>query len=294
VRVTDRILFERGASNIAASRERAESAQQVAATGLRVESPGDDAGAAGVLAAAPIAEQRFRAIGAAAAAASGELQAADGALGSIANSLTRARELATQLASDSYGASQRASGAAEVDGLVQDIVSQLNTQVGSRYVFSGVNEGTPPFDLTKTPAYQGGAQRTVEIAPGVYQPSSVAAGVAMDSGGPNDVLKTLSDLSAALRSNSGAGVQATLDRLASAVDEVGTARAQAGVSMNAFDAASAASQTAADGVKERAAHLSDEDIATAATQLAFAQTALQASMAATAQGFKLSLVDYLR
>jgi flagellin-like hook-associated protein FlgL len=47
-------------------------------------------------------------------------------------------------------------------------------------------------------------------------------------------------------------------------------------------------------VKTRAASLSDADYVDAATQLAFSQRALEASYAATAQGFKLSLLDYLR
>lgn len=295
MRVTDRIIFERGTTDIAASRERAESAQRVASTGLRVEAPGDDPAAAGTLAAAPVAEARFRAIGAAASAASDELQAADGALSQIGSSLARARELATQFSSSTYDATGRAGAAAEVDSLLRDVVGQLNTRVGGRYLFSGTADAQKPFD-PNTLAFSGSTQqRTVEVAPGVFQPASVAADVAIKgTAGGVDVLATLSQLRDALATGTAATVQSTIGALATSVEQVTAARVQAGVSMNALGAAVTASSTAADSVKSRASHLSDADIVSAATELAFSQTALQASMAATAQGFKLSLVDYLR
>jgi flagellar hook-associated protein 3 FlgL len=46
--------------------------------------------------------------------------------------------------------------------------------------------------------------------------------------------------------------------------------------------------------KARASRLSDADFVDAATQLALSQRSLEASLAATAQGFKLTLVDSLR
>jgi flagellin-like hook-associated protein FlgL len=294
VRVTDRSIFESGRANIAAASARAQDAQRIASTGLRVESPGDDAAAAGSLAAAPVAEARYRAIGAAANAASGELQSADQALSGVASALSRAQELAVQLSNGTYSAAQRTSGAAEVDGLMKDVVLQLNTQVGGRYLFGGVSDSAPPF--TAAGAYQGSAQqRTIEVAPGVLQASSIRADAAMGADGSGvDVLATLGALRDALASNDPAGVAATLDALGTSVEQVGSARAEGGVAMNALDTSAAASAVAADDVKTRASNLSDADYVDAATQLAFSQRALEASYAATAQGFKLSLLDYLR
>jgi flagellar hook-associated protein 3 FlgL len=294
VRVTDRLVFQQATSDMAAARARAEEAQHVASTGLRVQQPGDDPAAAGVLAGAPLAQGRYTAIGAAAGLASDELQSADGALNTVSTALSRARELAVQFANSTYSASQRAGGATELDGLLRTIVGALNVKVGDRYVFGGTKDDAPPFDVSGN--YAGnGAVRQVEIAPGVLQDASVRADVALKgAGGGVDVLATLGKLRDALTANDPAAVQGTLDDLDTSIEQVSTARAQAGVSMNALDTAVTASRAAADDVATRASKLSDADVVESATDLAYAQTALQASMAATAQGFKLSLVDYLR
>jgi flagellar hook-associated protein 3 FlgL len=294
LRVTDRSVFEGGNASIAGSRDRAQEAQRLASTGLRVERPGDDAAAAGILAAAPLTEARYRSIGAAAGAASTELQSADQALSSVANTLARARELGVQFANPTYTSSQRASGATEVASLLSDVLSQLNTQANGRYVFGGVADGAPPFSAAG--AYEGSAQpRTVEVAPGVFQASSIRADVAMGSDGSGaDVLGTLRALRDALTADDPSAVAGTLGALQASIDQVSSARAEGGVAMNALDVSASASAVAADDVKTGASKLSDADYVDAATQLAFSQRALEASYTATAQSFKLSLLDYLK
>ena len=294
MRVTDRLVFQQATSDLAAARTRAENAQHVASTGLRVEQPGDDPAAAGALAAAPLAQARYTAIGAAAGLASDELQSAGGALDTVGTALSRARELAVQLANGTYSASDRTGGASEVDGLVSTVIGALNLKVGDRYVFGGTKDDAPPFDAAGNYAGDAGV-RQVEIAPGVLQDASVQADAAIKgAGGGVDVLATLGKLHDALAANDPAAVTATLDDLDTSIDQVSTARAQAGVAMNALDTAVTASKAAADDVQTRASKLSDADVIDSATQLAAAQTALQASMAATAQGFQLSLINYLK
>ncbi|MFL5302444.1 MAG: flagellin, partial [Anaeromyxobacteraceae bacterium] len=128
----------------------------------------------------------------------------------------------------------------------------------------------------------------------VFQASSIRADVAMGAGGGVDVPGTLAELRDALAANDPDRVAATIEALKASIDQVSSARAEGGVAMNALDTAAAASSLAADDVKTHAAHLADADYVDAATQLAFSQRALEASYAATAQSFKLTLLDYLR
>jgi flagellar hook-associated protein 3 FlgL len=299
VRVTDRLAFENATRNTVRAREAAQEAQEAASTGKRVEHPADDPTAAGLIDAYRMSSRRFSAISSAAAAASDELVAADSALDSVSTALSRAREVAVQFANPIYSADQRQQGADEVDGLLKQIVSDLGARVGNRYVFGGTADDAPPFQYdssTGVASYVGAHDtREVEIAPGVTQQANVRADVAVAGyGGGTDVLATLQDLRAALRSNDVDGIQATLDDLQAGIDQVAGARSSAGVSMNAFDTAVSAAQTASTQDTIEAGKLGDADIAQAAIQLQATQTALQASYAATAQSFQLSILDYLK
>jgi flagellar hook-associated protein 3 FlgL len=305
VRVTDRLVFENASRNTGRAREAAQQAVEAASSGMRVQHPGDDPTAAGLVLAHRASGDRFTAIASAAGAASDELAAADSALDGVSTALSRARELAVQLSNSTYSADERHSGAAEVDGLLKQIVSSLNSRTGNRYIFGGSQDDAPPFQYdagTGAVSYVGANDaREIEIAPGVLQQASVRADVALKgvpvaAGSPpgTDVMQTLQDLRDALRADSVGGVQNTLERLGSGVSQVAAARAQAGVSMSTFDTAKAAAKVTSDQETARAGKLAEVDLAKAAIQLQATQTALEASYAATAQSFRLSILSYLK
>jgi flagellar hook-associated protein 3 FlgL len=294
MRVTDGMIFNNALRDGGAARSRLEAAIGPASTGKRVVHPGDDPAAAGLVTQATAQEARADAIGTAAQRAGDELAAADGALGDVTNALARARELATQFASAGYTAAQRASAADEVKSLQAQIVSALNAKVGGRYLMGGTLDGQPPFDAAGN--YAGDGQvRQVEIAPGVLQDASVRADVALKgAGGGVDVLATLGTLQTALRANDQAGVAATLTPLATSTDQVAVGRSQVGNAMAAFDTAVTVNQAARDLARSQASHLTDADAIEANTRLALAQRALEASLTVTSQGFKLTLLDFLK
>lgn len=304
MRVTDRMLYDRARIDGGAARERLNEATARVSTGLRVSQPGDDPAAAGLVALERQRQARFDALATTAGRASDELGAADGALDTVASALSRARELAVQLSNATYSASDRAAGATEVKGLISTIVGAMNAKAGNRYVFSGTQDGTQPFDgvvldgagnvdRTLTGAYHGDALvRQVEIAPGVFQDASLRADVALKgAGGGIDVLATLADLANALGADDPAAVAATLTGLTQGTAQVATARGTAGAAMSTLDAAVSAGHAARDDSKKRVADLAEADLLTSSTELALAEHALNAALTATAQTFKLSLLD---
>lgn len=297
MRVTDLLVFDRARLDTARAREAAEAAQQRVSTGTRIEHPGDDPAGAGLTVAFRMSSERLGAIQAATAAAADELNAADGALDGVTNALTRARELAVQLANDTYSAADRAAGGQEVAGLFTQVVSDLNLRFGNRYLFGGARDASPPFDAAGTYSGSAGAAaaRQVEIAPGVYQDASVRADVAiLGAGGGTNVLDALRALQQALDAGDGAAVQRSLDGIDAALRQVAATRAEVGTNADALATASAAAKIAAGDDEVRAAKQGEVDLADAAIQLQAAQNALQASLAASAQGFRASLLDYLR
>ena len=291
MRVTERLLFDTALRDTGRARSDAEQAQRVAATGTRVEHPGDDPAASGLVVAFRMSSQRNAAISSAAAAASDELATADTALANVSSVLSRARQLAVQFSNSTYSQAQRANAAEEVQGLFGQIVSALNARSGSRYVFGGTKDDAPPFDAGGSYLGDDG-ERRVEVAPDVFQPANVLVGdFSTDA---NGVLAALAQLQGALTTGDASAVQATLDGLDAGIDQVSGARARIGVSMNTFDAATSAAKAASGDDDSRAHGLTDADIIESSIKLQATQTALQASLTATAQSFRLSLLDFLK
>jgi flagellar hook-associated protein 3 FlgL len=294
MRVTDRMLFDRASRDSGAARTRLETAISRASTGQRLIHPGDDPAGAGLVTLHQAAAARAGAIMGAAQQAGDELLGVDTALDDVTNALARAREMAVQFASAPYTAAQRVAAAGEARSLLDRMLAALNTKVGNRHVMGGTLDGQPPFDAAGN--YLGDANvRQVEVAPGVLEDASVRADVAIKGvGGGVDVLATLGRLVTALQANDQAGVKATIGDLAAGTDQVAVARTQAGHAMAAFDVAAEVNRAARDEAVVRASHLTDADVIDANSQLALAQRALEASLTATASGFKLTLLDYLK
>lgn len=293
MRVTDRMIFDRAAASAGTARDRMQEASEQVSSGARLTHPGDDPVAASLLVSYRQDQARQEAIATGVSRANNELTSADSALEMFGNLLSRGRELAMQFANSTYSADQRATGSEEVKTILEDAIAALNTKVDGRYVFGGDHDATPPFDSKG--AYLGDTRvRQVEIAPGIYQDASVRADViAKGIGGGADALTTLGNLAAALASNDVPAIQAALDPLDGAIRQVGTGRASAGAAMAVLDSATLAAHAAKDAAKEAASHEADADAIDSASKLALAQRALDAALTASAQNFKLTLLDKL-
>lgn len=293
MRVTDRLIFDSAILSTGRAREASELAMRQAASGSRVDHPSDDPAAAGLMQALGFSATRLEAVSRNAGMAETELLSADSALDQVGNAISRARQLAVQMANDTMSARDRSFAASEIGQLVSTVIAAGNTRFGNRWIFGGNRDGAAPFDAAGN--YLGDtAVRRVEIAPGVLQDASVRADVALKGvGGGVDVTTTLQNLQAALTANDTAAIRAALDPLETAITQVAGARSQVGSSMDAFATAGAATKLAAGETQTRADKLGEVDIAQSSIELAAAQRALQASLAVAGQSFQLTLIDYL-
>jgi flagellar hook-associated protein 3 FlgL len=293
MRVTEKMIFENSIAQTGKSRENLSEAQNEVASGTRVQHPGDDPVAAALSVGHTVDKARFTAVGLSAQKAADELNAADTALDGITTAANRVQVIATQFGNDSYSAVDRATAAVEVDGLFKETVSLLNTTYGGRYIFGGFKDNAVPFDATGT--YQGDSNvRTVEVAPGLYQPASLDANaIVKGANGGVDLLQTMTDLSKALQSNDGPGIRAGLDKLNSSINQLAAGRTQAGMAQDAFQTAVSTAQTAASNETVTIGKLLDADILDASTRLASAQYALNATLTASAKTLGMSLADKL-
>jgi flagellar hook-associated protein 3 FlgL len=294
MRVTNQMLFEAQGQQIAAAREKMLEAQDKVTTGKRVNHPGDDPAAAGVIVSHKMAVERFDTIDQTIARATEEGEVADGALQGVSSLIARARELATQLGNDTYSSAERAGGAQEIRDVFGQIVQLMNTQVAGRYIFGGNIDRTPPFDGTGT--YAGDANiRQVEVAPGLIQNQSVRSDQALKGvGGGVDVFATLTTLMKAMTANDGAGIRGTLAALETSVDQVAAAQTQNGGILSGFDSASNINGVAKLSAQKLLSAAADVDIFDAASELTRAQTSLEATLSVAARSFNISLLDFLR
>jgi flagellar hook-associated protein 3 FlgL len=293
MRVSEQALYSLANQRIMRARADSTLAGDQVSTGKRLEHPWDDAGDAGMVVRHQQESGRQDGIFGAATRAAEELGVVDGAMDQVTTSLTRAKELAVQLANDTYGANDRLSGAAEVQQLFAAVVSQLNMRFGERYLFGGMQDGAPPFDATG--GYLGDNKvRKVEIAPGVLQDASTRADVALKgSAGGVDVLASLQRFVTALNTNDAASIRTAVGELDDGIIQVSRERSRVGAMMNVFDVASSMAKQNRDAATDAQGRLEDVDIFEASTRFAATQRALEASMSAASQQFRLTLLDKL-
>ena len=278
MRVSDGMLQDQALRSIERARDRASTASSVASSGMRVEKPSDD----------PVAFALARRETARQATAQASERTADhglalttgaeGALGGVSDALSRARELAVQMSNGTYSASDRAAVAHEVRGLRSDIASLGNTQVKGQYVFGGYLDSAPPFDPV-TGAYSGdNSVPRLEVAPHLHLPIVVPGGTTFGAGSGTDILATLDNLATALDANNITNVRASLTGIDASFQQINDARAELGSQMLAFEGARAGAQVAQDTAATSRAQLVEIDPYRAYSNLANAQTALDAAV----------------
>jgi flagellar hook-associated protein 3 FlgL len=293
MRVTENSLYGNAQYLLGKGRERVDKASNDIASGLRVSHPGDDPAAAALDVELKAELSRHVSQQAALGSSITELNAADSALGSITDSVRRAYELSMQVGSDTYSEVNRQQAAIEVDGLFQQVVAQLNTKVGNRFIFGGTQDDAPAYLEDGTYMGDDGEHR-VEVAPGLTETVSVGMDKLIRDPEGVDVLGTLSAVSQAMKAGDGNAIRSLSGTLMKGFDQVLAGRVKAGATTNLLEMAVNASQTLQDAATKNKSSLVDTDIIEAASRLALGQRALDAAMAAATKSFDLTLLSRFR
>ena len=227
-----------------------------------------------------------------------QAQQADAALSSVVSSLTQAVSLGTEGANGTVSSSDRSALAAQVQGLLANVLTQANLRVGGQSIFGGTATGTDAFTADSTSSsgflYNGDSGvNQVSIGDGLQ----VALDVPGDQvflGGAGGVLGSLTQLVAALKSG-------TTDEISTATSAVNAAIAQVGQQRVVYANAVTQAQSQESYLSQETISLSSQqssltgiDLSTAATNLVQAQTAHSAVLAAAAKVLPTSLLDYLK
>jgi flagellar hook-associated protein 3 FlgL len=223
------------------------------------------------------------------------MQEADSTLNSVVTTLSQAISLAVEGANSTMNQTDRNALAQEVSGIQQQILEYANDSFEGNYLFAGTAVKTQPFVADSSSSsgvsYAGNAGvNNVEIGDGQAVPANLPGNQLFTASG-SDVFQALSDLVSSLQS--GTNIPAAESELQNAFDYFNAQRTFYGTTLSRLN-------TASSFLNEESVQLSDEqnnllgaDMATAASQLTQAETALDASLEAGGTISQKTLLDYL-
>ena len=209
------------------------------------------------------------------------LAVADGALGGLANVISDARELAVQMSSETYNTTTRIQSQDDATALFDRAIMFGNTNLGGRYVFAGQAYDSEAYDAA-TGAYLGDTGEP-EVA---VADDNVSVLTGFDGSnllqGAGDVITALQNLEAALGTGVATNVQATIDDLDAAMEQVAVARTLVGGEMQRADDGRAMAQNMTIALASQESDMVDADAVESFTNLFEIQQAFEASLQVTA------------
>lgn len=219
------------------------------------------------------------------------LSASETYIDSVEDLLTRAKEIAINGANDSLSATDKTTLADEVGQLREQLLDLANTRVNGKYLFAGYNDQTEPFSGSPVTYNGTDDHQMIEISPG----NTVAKNITGDElfMSPVNLFTTLENLQTALASGESATVSAQLTTLEDAAEQVRSQLSSLGNISARMDDMINLHENALLLVQTTLSNHQDADITQVLSEIAKAETSLQATMQVTARVASLSLMDYL-
>lgn len=294
MRVTQKLSYERYISDLLLRQEKMYDINKQISSGRKVNLPSDDPVNAHKILTSKSLISQFgqyeRNIG----YALSHLGIAEQAVDRAKDAVVRLQELAVTAASGTANSETRTMIKAEVDNLLDELVSIGNTQFDNRYIFAGYRSDAPAFD--NSGIYQGdGNVQSIRIGSSASVEMGLNGGeVFGGSGGGTDIMATVAAFSAALAADDGDGVRAAIDGLEAGLNQLSRGISDIGGRLSRLNAADQDLSVYKLELQSTVSVLEDADMAGLITDLKAGEVALQASLASAGRVFSLSIFDYLR
>jgi flagellar hook-associated protein 3 FlgL len=307
MRVTENSTMKMVLAMLQQQQEKVNTLQQQVSSGSRINEPSDDPISAqqaldlkGLLAATDQYSRNIQ-------TGTTWLNQMDSSMSDMNNVLTRVKELATQMANGTYNAGARQTAANEVTQLRDQMIALGNTQIAGKYIFGGFASDQPPFVATdgvppsveKTGDFKGTDDPLqIQIDQQSFIAINYSGGKLLRGGTPpgssgTDVIGTLNDLITALNSNNGPGIASSINGLNGSLQQIQAAQGDVGARENRLQNADNILTGTKDYLTKAISAKQDTDLTQVLSDLAKQQLAYQATLAASAQFSKLSLLDYM-
>jgi flagellar hook-associated protein 3 FlgL len=225
------------------------------------------------------------------------VQTASSTLSSVVSSLTQAVSLGTEGANGTNSSANLAIMAQQVQSILKSVVSQANTSVGGSYLFGGTASSTAPYTADSTSpsgyAYNGNTDvNSVAVGDNLNVQVNLP-GSQIFSNSSNDVLGALSSLVSALQSGNSSQISTATSAVSSAVNYISEQQGFYSNSESRLNSQESVLQQDTVTLSTQQTNLVGVDMATAATELAQAETDNSATLAAAAKVLPNTLLNYL-
>jgi len=212
------------------------------------------------------------------------------AVGGVVEDLSELQSIAISMVNGAMNADNKAMVAVQVESILESMRALSNTKFDGRYVFSGRLENTPPYDATDT--YQGDPiGRTVPIADGYAIQADLSGLEVFGDPGTGDptAFQAASNLQAALLANDNTQVLAALAELKTAHQNATLAWSGEGFRLDELQRFDGVANDQEMEYQAQESKLIGADYAKAASDMQFAETVYQASLATSSK-----LMDILK
>jgi flagellar hook-associated protein 3 FlgL len=226
----------------------------------------------------------------------GSLQTADSALNSVVTSLNQAISLGTEGANGTVTPGERQTLAAQVNDLQQEILGLANTTYQGDYVFAGTAVNVQPYVADSTSpsgvSYQGNSSaNNIQVGEAQFVPANLPGSTIFNGTGA-DVFQALHDLASALETSG--DVAGATTEVENALNNVDLQRTFYGATVDRLNNASYTLSQEQTNLSQQQNNLVGADLPTSASDLAQAETTLNAALAAFGQISQNNLLDYLK
>jgi flagellar hook-associated protein 3 FlgL len=228
--VSDITLFDTLTAALDGTASQIQLSEQQLSTGRRVNQPSDDPAA---YAETEVLSQQSSAITNDVSIANqvqSQLSTIDNVLSSAGNALDSAVQLATQGADATTSTSQMADLGKEVNALLSQTIGLANSQYDGSYVFGGDKVLTAPYSATGI--YSGGTNGNSAVLSDGTSMQVNFNGQLIFGDATTGPIGALSALAAALNAGNKTAVAATLPQLQASIQQIATARAGIGTTIN--------------------------------------------------------------
>ena len=287
MRITTSLQYQTLAANIDTSLQSLTTVQSELSTGKKLQTYSDDPEGASqslVLRSALGDNAQYQRD---AAAATSFLTASQGALAGATSVVESARTIAVAGANSTQTPDSLAALGDQVDGAIQQLTQEANTQSNGRYLFGGTRTTAPPYDATQT--YQGNTSAiNSTLGPGNSVQINTVGSTAF---GP--AFTALQSLKTDLAAGDPTVISGDIGKIDTALSALNTASATAGAKANQATAATTQLTRVQSEYQSAVSNIENVDLAQAYVQLQSAQNVYQASLSATAKAFQYSLTDFL-
>ncbi|SDZ75799.1 flagellar hook-associated protein 3 FlgL [Desulfuromusa kysingii] len=225
----------------------------------------------------------------------------DGYLDGIENNLVRLKEIAIATTNGSLNAQDMSTYADEVGQIREALMDAGNAQIDGKYLFSGFSEKTAPFVATDpslpvsstNPIIYAGDSGSVEfeIAPNELIEVNLSGDELMFGG--VDIFSLVTSLEEELQANNQTGVQALIDPLEDAANQIRSQRSLKGNVGRRLDTALSNMEQIKIDMEEYRSRYEDADLLETITEMQKQEQSFEAALSVTGKVSELSILDYI-